>query len=44
MKFNKFLANIFALSYPEDNSRLLNRGGIADLHLLKTLLAIRQKT
>ena len=34
----KFLANNFA----EDNtSRLLNRGGIADLPLLRTLLAIK---
>ena len=37
----KFSANSFALSDAEDNtSRLLNRGGIADLPLLKTLLAI----
>ena len=41
----KFLANSFALSDAEDNnSRLLNRGGIADLPLLRTLLAIRQKS
>ena len=40
----KFLANNFALSYAEDNtSGLLNRGGIADLPFLRTLLAIRQK-
>ena len=40
----KFLANNFALSDAEDNtSGPLNRGGIADLHLLRTLLAIRQK-
>ena len=37
----KFSANNFALSDAEDNtSRLLNRGGIADLPLLRTLLAI----
>ena len=41
----KFSANKFALSDAEDNpSRLLNRGGIADLPLLRTLLAIRQKS
>ena len=41
----KFLANNFALSDAEDNiSRLLNREGIADLPLLRTLLAIRQKS
>ena len=40
----KFLANSFALSVLEDKtSRLLNRGGTADLPLLKTLSAIRQK-
>ena len=40
----KFLANNFALSDAEDNtSGPLNRGGIADLPLLRTLLAIRQK-
>ena len=40
----KFLANNFALSDAEDNtSKPLNRGGIADLSLLRTLLAIRQK-
>ena len=39
----KFLANNFALSDAEDNtSGPLNRGGIADLPLLRTLLAIRQ--
>ena len=39
----KFLANNFALSDAEDNtSRRLNRGGAADLPLLRTLLAIRQ--
>ena len=33
----KFLANNFAFSDAEDNTcRLLNRGGIADLHLLRT--------
>ena len=41
----KFLANNFALSDAEDNtSSLLNRGGIADLPLLRTLLAIHQKS
>ena len=41
----KFLGNNFALSDAEDNtSRSLNRVGITDLHLLKTLLAIRQKS
>ena len=41
----KFLANNFALSDAEDNtSGPLNRGGIVDLPLLKTLLAIRQKS
>ena len=40
-----FSGNNFALSDAEDNtSRLLNRGGIADLPLLRTLLAIRQKS
>ena len=41
----KFLANNFSLSNAEDNtSGPLNRGGIADLPLLKTLLAIYQKS
>ena len=41
----KFSANNFALSDAEDNtSEPLNRGGIADLPLLRTLLAIRQKS
>ena len=41
----KFSANNFALSDAEGNtSGLLNRGGIADLPLLRTLLAIRQKS
>ena len=41
----KFLANNFALSDAEDNtSELLNRGGIADLPLLRTLLAICEKS
>ena len=41
----KFLANNFALSDAEDNtSLLLNRGDIADLPLLKTLLAFHQKS
>ena len=40
-----FLANNFALSDGEDNnSRPLNRGGTADLPLLRTLSAIRQKS
>ena len=38
----KFSANNFALSDAEDNtSGPLNRGGIVDLPLLRTLLAIR---
>ena len=42
---DKFLANNFALSEAEDNtSRTLNRGGIADLPLLRTMLAIRPKS
>ena len=41
----KFSGNNFALSDTEDNvSELLNRGGIADLPLLRTLLAIHQKS
>ena len=41
----KFLANNFALSDAENStSRLLNRGGIADLTFLKTPLAIHQKS
>ena len=46
LKFlEKFSANNFALSDAEDNtSGPLNRGGIADLPLLRTLLAIRQKS
>ena len=41
----KFSANNFALSDAEDNtSRPLNRGGIADLPLLRTLLAIHEKS
>ena len=40
----KFLGNNFTLSDAEDNtSGPLNRGVIADLPLLRTLLAIRQK-
>ena len=40
----KLLVNNFALSDAEDKtSAPLNRGGIADLLLLKTLLAIHQK-
>ena len=39
----KFSANNFASSDAEDNTPgPLNRGGIADLPLLRTLLAIRQ--
>ena len=41
----KFLTNDFALLDAEDNtSGPLNRGGVADLPLLRTLLAIRQKS
>ena len=41
----KFSTNNLALSDAEDNtSGLLNRGGIADLPLLRTLLAIPQKS
>ena len=41
----KFSGNNFALSDAEDNtSGPLNRGGIADLPLLQTQLAIRQKS
>ena len=41
----RFSANNFTLSDAEDNtSGPLNRGGIADLPLLKTLSAIRQKS
>ena len=41
----KFLANNFALSDVEDNtSGPLNRGGIADLPLFRTLLAICQES
>ena len=41
----KCLANNFALSHAKDNtSGLLNREGIADLRLLRTLLAIGQKS
>ena len=41
----KFLANNFALSDAEDNtSSPLNRGGIADIPLLRTLYAICQKS
>ena len=41
--FEKFFANDFALPDAEDNSGLLNRRGIADLPLFRTLLAICQK-
>ena len=41
----KLLANNFALSDAEDNTPgPLNRGGIADLPLLRTLLEIRRKS
>ena len=41
----KFSENNFALSDADDNtSSPLNRGGIADLPLLRTLLAICQKS
>ena len=41
----KFSGNNFALLDAEDNtSGPLNRGGIADLPLLRTLLAIHQKS
>ena len=41
----KFSANNFALSDAEySTSGLLNRGGIADLPLLRTLLAIHQNS
>ena len=41
----KFLANNFVLSDAEDNtSGPLNRGGTTDLPLLRTLLAIYQKS
>ena len=41
----KFSTHNFALSDAEDNtSRLLNRGVIADLPLLRTLVAIHQKS
>ena len=41
----KFLTNNFALPDAEDNtSGPLNRGGVADLPLLRTLLAIHQKS
>ena len=46
LKFlEKLSANNFALSNEEGNtSGLFNRGGIADLPLLRTLLAIWQKS
>ena len=41
----RFLTKNFALSDAEDNnSGPLNRGSIADLHLLRTLLAIPRKS
>ena len=42
--FKKFSANNLALSDAEDNTWLLNREGIADLPLLRPLLAICQKS
>ena len=43
--FKKFLANNFALLDAEDNtSGPLNSGSIEDLPLLKTLLAIHEKS
>ena len=43
--FERFLANNFVLSDVEDKtSGPLNRGGVADLPLLRTLLAICQKS
>ena len=43
--FKKFSANNFALSDAGDNSSgTLNRGGIEDLPLLRTLLAIHLKS
>ena len=45
MLLEKILGNNCALSDAEDKiSGPLNRGGIADLPLLGTLLAIRQKS
>ena len=46
LKFlEKFFANNFALSDAEDNtSGPLNKGGIANLPMLRTLLALRQKS
>ena len=41
----KFSANNFALSDAEDNTyEALNKGGIADLPLLRTLLTFYQKS
>ena len=41
----KFSGNYFALPAAEDNTpELLNKGGIADLPLLRTILAIHQKS
>ena len=41
----RVLANIFALSKAEvNNSGPLNKGGVADLPLLRNLLAIFQKS
>ena len=43
LSYQNFSANNFAFLDAEDNtSRPLNRGGIADLPLLRTLLAIHQ--
>ena len=42
---DKFSTNNFALSYPKDNvSEPLNRGGIVALPLLRTPLAVCQKS
>ena len=41
----KFLVKIFVLPVAESNSSgLLNKGGVPDLHLLRTLSAIWQKS
>ena len=41
----KFLANSFVLSHAEGNTSVsLNRGGVSDLFLLRTLIAIHQKS
>ena len=40
----KFVANNFEKKTEDNTSEPLNRGGIADLPLLRTLLAIHQKS